>query len=382
MLVGGYSWERVISPLIFNTRAMRIICFGLLSILGVACTSPNYTLSGKLPETSIGKEVLLLTRDGRGADTLARRVVTEDRSFEIKGEETGRVLYLKIGERGQAIPFYPESGEYYWEQRGEYEYIFSKNPGTGQVRLAEHLLKLDSNMQQIQLLQQKYRDVKNEEDTQLVMGENELLWRKGNDLLVDAVKEFEGTNIAVMLVRENMWKIEQEFKVFKRVVEAMGTVPESEDKEEIMNKYKELESKQLTGQAPDFKLPDVKGNIVALSDYKGKYLLVDFWASWCAPCRAKAKVLKKEYPRLQELGVEVVGISCDKKKDQWLKAIEEDKPLWRQLLVDKEINGSDTSDDYKVEFIPTLYLISPDGMILEKNPSLEEIEMLVENKVY
>lgn len=356
---------------------MRIICFGLLSMLGVACTSPNYTLSGKLPEASIGKEVLLLTRDGRGADTLARRVVTEDRSFKIEGEETDQVLYLKIGERGQAIPFYPENGEYYWEQRGEHEYIFSKNPRTGQSRLSEHLLKLDSNMLEIQLLQQKYRDAKNEEDTQLVMRENELLWRKGNDLLVDAVKEFEGTNIAVMLVRENMWKIEQEFKVFKRVVEAMGTVPESEDKEEIMNKYKELESKQLTGQAPDFKLPDVKGNIVALSDYKGKYLLVDFWASWCAPCRAKAKVLKKEYPRLQELGVEVVGISCDKKKDQWLKAIEEDKPLWRQLLVDKEINGSDTSDDYKVEFIPTLYLISPDGAVLEKNPSLEEIEMLV-----
>ena len=97
MLVGGYSWERVISPLIFNTRAMRIICFGLLSILGVACTSPNYTLSGKLPEASIGKEVLLLTRDGRGADTLARRVVAEDRSFEIRGEETNQVLYRERG---------------------------------------------------------------------------------------------------------------------------------------------------------------------------------------------------------------------------------------------------------------------------------------------
>ena len=244
--------------------------------MGVACTSPNYTLSGKLPEASIGKEVLLLTRDGRGADTLARRVVTEDRSFEIKGEETDRVLYLKIGERGQAIPFYPESGEYYWEQRGEHEYIFSKNPGTGQVRLAEHLLKLDSNMQQIQLLQQKYRDVKNEEDTQLVMGENELLWRKGNDLLVDAVKEFEGTNIAVMLVRENMWKIEQEFKVFKRVIGTMGVVPESEDKEEIMNKYKELEIKQLTGQAPDFKLPDQNGEVHKLSDYLGKKVILYF----------------------------------------------------------------------------------------------------------
>ena len=91
----------------------------------------------------------------------------------------------------------------------------------------------------------------------------------------------------------------------------------------------------------------------------------------------KAKELKKHYPRLKELGIEVVSISCDKNKNQWLKAIEEDQPMWTQLFIDKKINGTDTADDYKVEFIPTLYLISPEGEILEKNPSMEEIETFV-----
>ena len=138
-----------------------------------------------------------------------------------------------------------------------------------------------------------------------------------------------------------------------------------------------MKQKQLTGKAPEFTLPDMEGNIVKLSDYKGKYVLVDFWASWCKPCRVKAKELKKRHAQLKELGIEVIGISCDENKEQWLKAIKEDQPTWIQLRIDEEINGSDTADDYKVEFIPTLYLISQEGEILEKNPSLDEIEMMV-----
>ena len=80
---------------------------------------------------------------------------------------------------------------------------------------------------------------------------------------------------------------------------------------------------------------------------------------------------------MQELGVELIAISCDQKKADWLKALDEDQPMWKQLIVDKDMNGSDTSDDYKVEFLPTLYLISPDGEVLETNPGVNEIENFI-----
>ena len=198
-----------------------------------------------------------------------------------------------------------------------------------------------------------------ETDEEKLGEENEQLWNEGNDLLVNMIADFKETPMAAMLVADYMWIFSSDFKLFKRGVEAMGNGPESDVRNEIVKKYEEMKQKQLTGKAPD---------------YKGKYVLVDFWASWCKPCRVKAKELKKRHAQLKELGIEVIGISCDENKEQWLKAIKEDQPTWIQLRIDEEINGSDTADDYKVEFIPTLYLISPEGVVLSKNPNLDAIE--------
>ena len=356
---------------------MKTINSILLGVVCFACTpSDSYILQGTVPEDNKVNEVYLLSQEGKGADTLARGQVKPDGSFTLMGKAENRLLYLSMGKRGGRIYFYPEAGNYQLEKMGDDYQIVSDRNGI-QSRLNGHLQKVKKNSDARVNLQQQMRQTGNEEVLDGLRKENEQLWKQGNDLLLEMVADFKDTDVAAILVQDNMWTLGYDFKVFTRAIEAMGNGPVSEVKEKVMEKYEEACSKQLTGKAPDFTLPDAKGKKVKLSDYKGKYLLIDFWASWCQPCRVKIRELKKHYSRLQELGVEVIAISCDQKKADWLKALDEDQPMWKQLIVDKDMNGSDTSDDYKVEFLPTLYLISPDGEVLETNPGVNEIENFI-----
>ena len=141
----------------------------------------------------------------------------------------------------------------------------------------------------------------------------------------------------------------------------------------IFSAYEELKAKQLTGKAPDFTLPDKTGKSLSLSDFRGKYVLLDFWASWCAPCREKNRALNEKYAQWKVRGLEIISISLDDNKQAWLKAVEEDKIQWIQLADLAGFKGSRVARDYKISQVPTVYLIDPQGEILCTNPTEEEL---------
>lgn len=120
--------------------------------------------------------------------------------------------------------------------------------------------------------------------------------------------------------------------------------------------------------AQDFTQPDVEGKAVKLSDYKGKYVLVDFWASWCAPCRRENPNIVKLYDQYKEKGFEILGVSLDKAADKakWIKAIADDKLIWKQV---GDLKGweNDAAIKYDVKAIPMNFLIDPKGMIIAKD---------------
>lgn len=127
---------------------------------------------------------------------------------------------------------------------------------------------------------------------------------------------------------------------------------------------------------PDIVLKNKLDETSNLNQFKGKYVLIDFWASWCGPCRLGNRKLVQLHADLNPDKIEIVGISIDTDKAKWLKAIEKDKIKFSQFI---DPNGfdADVALLFGVEELPLKYLFDPDGILVKKNPTDEEIINLI-----
>jgi peroxiredoxin len=147
--------------------------------------------------------------------------------------------------------------------------------------------------------------------------------------------------------------------------------------EDLVRIKKLTESKWIGKQAPDFSLPDASGKEIKLSSFKGKYVLVDFWASWCVPCRAENPNVVKAYNRFRDKNFAILGVSLDNdgEKDKWLEAVKKDNLTWTQV---SDLKGWESAVVPMYDFgqvgIPYNILVDPEGKVIAerlKGPALE-----------
>ena len=170
-----------------------------------------------------------------------------------------------------------------------------------------------------------------------------------------------------VLVKDKLEEMRQLSRRFEAEREKKMTPEEREEQK----KRQVMDAKIKIGERfPDAKVKDNAGNMKLLSDYvgKGKYVLIDFWASWCGPCRHEMPNVKAAYEKYASKGFEVISISTDRKLKPWRAAVEELGMNWVQLL------DVDASDIYGIYAIPRTFLVDPTGIVIDKNLRGEKLE--------
>lgn len=182
-----------------------------------------------------------------------------------------------------------------------------------------------------------------------------------------------GVLMSAFLVTYFETSFEQHAALYKKIRDAL--ISKWPNDEFVKHLDSRLSSVLLPGMdAPDIELPDPDGNLRRLSDLRGHVVLIDFWASWCGPCRMENPNVVRLYNQYHGKGFEIFSVSLDKSHDSWVKAINDDHLSWPNHVSDLKYWSSAAGRLYGISSIPSTVLVGPDGKILARNLRGRDLE--------
>ena len=260
--------------------------------------------------------------------------------------------------------------------------------GIGQAEFRELRKKRDLIEAPINALTNEYFRLvtqKENEKAQRVFDKIGLIEDSIQDLINDSVllpflKTYPNSVIAMIVLREYAGLITDPDNIDALLNSLSDSIKKLPSAKELKNQIDLAKRTAIGHYAIDFTQNDRSGKSITFSFFKGKYVLIDFWASWCVPCRQANPALVKIYKQYKNKGFEILGISLERSgdKDKWLKAINDDGLSWPNTTDFKYWNN-EVAKLYGITAIPQNLLINPEGVIVAKNLEREELEQFLKD---
>lgn len=191
-------------------------------------------------------------------------------------------------------------------------------------------------------------------------------YKKHLDELTTFIKDSMGTSIAIYPTSIR-WNGGNNLPFFKELISNFEEKhPALEITQKLKNKLLLIEKTSVGSIISNIEMPSKENSLISLNTIKGKYTLIDFWASWCPPCRTESVLLNELHNSYSSKGFKIYGISLDSKRENWLKAIEKDKRIWPEVSTVEGFN-TPISIEYGINSLPTNFLIDSTGKIIAVN---------------
>jgi|SRR5690554_723169 len=365
-------------------RTLTLFTFILTSTLGFTQEQFSFVIKGQIFNTSSdtlkmiqnnGKENLvvasiLLDEKGFFEQTVSLR----DKDYYILSLEDNQSINIII-EGSDTVKVYGDGSKLFFHSN-----IVNSESSTSLLEFlrvsAQYKQALDSANSYLQANQDRKQEIQQQFQStyQSFMGERQRFIAENatSPALVAAVSSI---------------NVEQEFEIYETLINNLkNSFGESPT---IQRLYKEYESNkaQMIARMPiapgsvakEIALPNPEGDTIRLSDYKGKIVLLDFWAAWCGPCRRENPNVVNLYKEYHDQGFEVFSVSLDKTKSAWVQAIEQDGLLWEAHVSDLKFWSSPAAKLYKVSSIPFTVLIDREGKVIGTNLRGQELANTLKN---
>ena len=354
----------------------------ILPLITYAQTSHPISIKGDIDGIKEGTLHLIVQQSNNKTDTLASAPFKKSR-FEIKAQLTEPlVTYLMIEGYQGGFMLLAEPGVKYKAHLANNSSAYIKGGALNDAYTA-HMKKSDSLRNIVHTLQQRYDTARKEGKFRSASQVNDSLshertmWQK-------MTSDFLGSHddlITAYTLYSNIMMREMNLNETKRIYESMGEGAKATHCGRLIKeRIEQLEETANNAPAPDFTADDLNGNKVTMSKIEGKIKIIDFWASWCGPCRLNNPALKKLYEDFHDKGLEIIGVSLDNNADKWKNAVKKDGLTWINLSTLKGWN-CEIARKYNVSAIPALFVLNEENRIIATGLRGEALRTFIEERL-